>query len=173
MEEIWKDIKGYEGNYQVSNLGNVKSLSRIVETNRGRSFISKEKILKHGKAYKGRIFVILRKDGICKTFKIHKLVAIEFLNHKPCGHNIIVDHIDNNHLNNRADNLQLISQRENTSKDKKGYSSKYVGVDWNRNRKLWRSRIWINGKHIQLGHYEKEIDAYNAYQKELKKIQRC
>lgn len=168
--ENWKDVLGYEGIYQVSDLGNVKSLSRIIETNRGRSFVSKEKILKYGKAYKGRLFVVLRKNNISKTFQIHKVVAVSFLGHVPCGHKEVVDHIDNNHLNNRLDNLQLITQRKNTSKDRKGYSSKYVGVDWDKNRLLWRSRIWLNGKNILLGHYEKEIEAHEIYQKKLKNI---
>jgi len=168
--EIWKSIKGYEGIYEVSDLGNVKSLPRIITTNRNRSFVSKEKILKYSKAYAGRLQVVLRKDNISKTFPIHKLVAIAFLNHTPCGYGEIVDHIDNDYTNNKTNNLQLITQRENASKDRNGYSSKYVGVDWNKTRKLWRSRIWINGKHFQLGHYEKELEAHNAYENKLKEV---
>lgn len=169
MEEVWKEIKGFEGKYQVSNLGRIKSLPRFIEKSTG-NFISKEKILKPSKAYAGRLQVVLRKDNISKTYPIHKLVAIAFIDHTPCGYGEIVDHIDNDYTNNKADNLQLITQRENTSKDRNGYSSKYVGVDWNKTRKLWRSRIWINGKHFQLGHYEKELDAHNAYKEKLKEV---
>jgi len=117
--EIFKDIPGYEGIYQVSDLGRVKSLK-----------FNKEKILKPGVNNHGYYTVVLCK-GKRKTINVHQLVAMAFLNHEPCGYNgLIVDHKDNNPLNNRLSNLQLISQRENTSKDKKG-SSKYTGVSWN------------------------------------------
>lgn len=77
MEEIWKDIKDYEG-YQVSNLGNVRSLDRVVTNYRG-SFIKKGKpksICNLTKGYKG---VLLCKNGKQKIFKIHRLVAEAFL----------------------------------------------------------------------------------------------
>lgn len=172
QEEIWKDIPGYEGLYQVSNLGNVKSLERIVLKNGKYPFLSKGKILKNNNIGKGYLVVFLSKNGNVKMFQIHQLVAIAFLNHIPNGHKIVVDHINNIRSDNRLENLQTITNRENLSKDKKGGTSKYVGVSWNKAMKKWKSQIRINGNRKHLGYFENELDAHNAYQKELKKLKR-
>lgn len=75
--EIWKDINGYEGFYQVSNLGNVKSLSRLM-WNGFAFFKSKEKILKPNLTTSGYYSVQLLKDKVKKPFSIHRLVAKTF-----------------------------------------------------------------------------------------------
>lgn len=165
--EIWKDIKGYEGLYQVSNLGNIKSLERKAKHFRGGDLIVKEKLLKLNKDSTGYFAVGLSKNGIVKSHKVHQLVVNEFLNHKPNGHNIVVDHINNIKIDNRLENLQLISHRENSSKDKKGYSSKYVGVCWNKNLNKWMSSVQINGKIKHIGYFISEYDAHLAYQNKL------
>jgi len=72
-------------------------------------------------------------------------------------------------LNNRVDNLQLVSPRENSSKDRHG-SSKYTGVNWLKNRGKWQANIQIDGKLKYLGVFDKEINAHNAYQKALSKL---
>ena len=166
MEEIWKDIPSYEGIYQVSNLGRVKSLSR--ETKRKGLFMSKEKILKNNISSSGYLKVSLCKNSKVLNANIHTLVAMAFLRHKPDGtHKLVVDHIDNDKNNNTLDNLQIVTQRLNSSKDRKG-SSKYTGVQWNKRRKKWISQIRINGKNIFLGHFDSEKDAGNEYEKYLK-----
>jgi hypothetical protein len=166
--EIWKDIPGYEGIYQVSDMGNVKSLSREVLRNGKYPIIIKEKILKPPANSHGYLVVILCNNGLKKTMKVHTLVAMAFFNHKPNGtHKIVVDHINNNKLDNRLVNLQLISQRENSSKDKKGGTSKYVGVRSSAINK-WRAEIYINGKLKHLGYFTDEYEAHLAYQKALK-----
>jgi hypothetical protein len=104
-----------------------------------------------------------------KTKRIHKLVAMAFLGHIPAGYNLVVDHIDNNPLNNRLDNLQLISQRENTSKDKKGGTSDFIGV-FNKSSSKWASAIRINNKIINLGSFDTEQEASEYYQKALESI---
>lgn len=169
QEEIWKDVPNYEGLYQVSNLGNVKSLQRYVICNGGNRF-KKEIILKPGKDNYGYYIVSLHKKCISRTFSIHKLVAITFLNNKPDKTNkIVVDHINNIRTDNRIENLQLISHRENCSKDKKGLS-KYKGVNWNKTAKKWQSRISINNKRINLGLFTCELKASIAYNNKLKEI---
>lgn len=158
MEEIWKDIKGYNGDYQISNLGNVKSLKQ-----------TKERLLKLGSNGSGYLKVDLSKNNKCKTRTVHQLVAESFLGHSPNGMKSIVDHIDNNSLNNRVDNLQIITHRKNTSKDKAGVS-KYTGVFWDEKGNKWRALISINNKLIHLGMFHCEIEASNAYQNKLKSI---
>ena len=122
--EVWKTIKGFE-DYQISSFGNVKSFKN-----------GKEKILKSHPNEKGYYNIDLYLNNKRKTIRVHKLVAEYFLNHKGDGSMLLViDHIDNNKSNNRLDNLQVISNRENSSKTLKKIqvknSYKYVGVTWN------------------------------------------
>lgn len=103
MEEIWKDIDGYEGLYQVSNLGNVRSLNWA---NRG---YSKNLYLK--KQNRGYLHVELAKDGIRKSITVHRLVAVAFLenpNNYP-----FINHIDENKHNNCVENLEWCTPRYN------------------------------------------------------------
>jgi hypothetical protein len=157
--EIWKDIPEYEGYYQASNLGRVKSL-----------WYSKGKILKQGFC-REYLVVRLYKKGMNKTGRVNQLVAMAFLGHKPCGHKIVVDHINNIKTDNRAENLQLVSNRHNSSKDKFRYpkSSKYVGVVSLADSK-WRSHIRVNGKRIILGTFTSEEEAHRYYKNAVKAI---
>jgi len=156
--ETWKDIPDYNRQYQSSNLGRIRSLR-----------LNKIKLLSVIKDATNRYVVNTYCKKKKKQMKVSVLMAMAFLNHKPCGHKLVVDHIDNNKLNNRLYNLQVITQRQNCSKDKKG-TSKYTGVHWYKITKKWKSSIWINGKEKHLGYYKKEQEAAQAYQNELKKI---
>ena len=170
--EVWKDIPNYEGYYQVSNLGNVKSLERFIVCGKNESAKRKipETILKPSINNVGYYSLKLQKFGVKKTIEIHKLVSICFLGHIANGYKLVVDHINNNRLDNRSENLQLITQRENTSKDKKNCSSKYTGVCWHILNNRWRASITINNKPKHLGYFKNEIDAHNAYQNALKEL---
>lgn len=159
MEEIYKDIPGYENMYQVSNFGNVKSLK-----------FGKERLLKAAINSRGYYNVILSINNKRFTYLIHQLIAMSFLNHEPNGFKIVVDHIDNNKLNNRLDNLQLITTRHNSSKDKINTSSKYTGVSWHKRDNKWQTNIIINYKHIYLASFDDEKMASDMYQKALANI---
>jgi len=160
MKEIFKDIPGYEGIYHVSNFGNVKSLK-----------FEKETILKSYYNSGGYLQVSLWKNKNRNKFTIHILVALAFMNHITDGTTkLVIDHIDNNKNNNSLNNLQIISHRENISKDRKSGTSKYIGVYWDRASNKWKASIGIEGKVKHLGYFENEIDASNAYQFELKKL---
>ena len=165
MQEIWKAIPGYDG-YEVSNLGNVKSLSRPRVFGKN-TYLTKEKILKPLSNGKGYFQVELFK----KRVYIHQLVAIAFLNHKKDGHKLVVDHINDIKTDNRLENLQIVTQRENNRKTQGNYSSQYKGVNWHKATNKWRARITINNKEKYLGVFLNEYDAHVTYQKALKEIQ--
>jgi len=167
--EIWKDIKGYEEMYKVSNLGRVKSLSRIVNRKNNIKLTVKSKILKEVVSNTGYLVVNVYKNKIRKTRTIHQLVAEKFLDHTPCGYKLVVDHINNTKTDNRAVNLQIITNRQNCSRTIKG-SSVYTGVRWVNESKKWRASIVINKKKKNLGMFYDEYKAHLAYQKELLKL---
>lgn len=162
MIEEWKDIFGYEGLYQVSNLGNVKSL--------GHGHIKREKILKPSNDGRGYLKVGLHLNKVKKSRKIHQLVAVAFLNHVPCGYNLVVNHKNLVKTDNRVENLELVTSRENSNLRHVKSSSKYTGVSWIKSKNKWASQIYINGKNISLGLFKNEIDASIAYQAALSNL---
>lgn len=161
-KEIWKDIKGYEGFYMVSSLGRVKSLERIDSAGR----LRKTKILKLSIS-RGYKMVKLYINSTKKTIHVHQLVAIAFLNHVPCGHKSVINHIDINPSNNRLDNLEIITQRENANLKHIKSSSKYVGVSWHKAAKKWSAYINTGNHRTYLGLFKVELEASQAYQKAL------
>ena len=161
--EIWKDIPEFEGYYQVSNLGNIRSL------NYGKIRELKPRLVGYdGNQY---LAVNLSKDSEVKSIKVHKLVALCFLNHISKGYNgLVIDHIDSNKLNNRLDNLKLVTPRFNASKDKQGSSSKFTGVTWHKKSKKWQCQIYDNGKLNHLGLFNTEIEASETYNNYLENM---
>jgi len=157
MIEIWKDIPDYEGLYQVSNLGNVKSLPKKYNKN---GCILKPKT-KSDIYYKA---VDLNKNGR-KTFLIHHLVAKAFLNHDVKENKLLViDHINNIKTDNCLENLQIVTHRVNVNKDMKS-SSKYWGVSYYKKTNKWRCQKQIDGKLKHLGYFTTEEEARDAYNK--------
>ena len=111
MTEIWKDIVGYEGLYQVSNLGNVKRLKGY--KGRGKGYIVEEHIIQPSINSRGYQNVILCKNGKTKTFTMHRLVAIAFLyNSEKLPQ---VNNKDENKLNNCVDNLEWCDSKYNNN----------------------------------------------------------
>lgn len=112
MQEVWKDIAGYEGLYQVSNLGRVKSLDRYVAHKKYGKQFHAGKILKPKKRKKGENYltVDLTKNSTRKSIFVHRLVAINFLGEKE---GMEVNHIDEDPTNNRLDNLEWLTHNEN------------------------------------------------------------
>lgn len=168
QEEIWKDIPNYEGIYKVSSLGSIKSLERFRFGNKGAMTIVNSRTLATSINRNGYVTVCLSKNSKKKTRTIHQLVAMAFLNHKPNGHKIVVDHINNIRTDNRLENLQLITQRENTSRNKTS-KCKYTGVSLDYNNKF-KCSITINGKVKYLGRYNNGKIANAVYMYELEKL---
>ena len=158
MIEVFKDVPNYEGIYQVSNLGNVKSLKW-----------KKEIIMKQGISSR-YLAVNLRKENVSKTYRIHVLVAMAFLDFKPNKQVLTIDHKNGVRTDNRLENLQIVTQRENIQnyhKSRKGQ----IGADWHEQTKKWRSRIYINKRIVHLGLFEEEKDALKAYEIANKEIE--
>ena len=113
MKEIWKDIKDYEGLYQVSNFGRVKSMNY--------NHSGKEKILKPGTYKSGYLYVVLYKNNKQKHFSIHRLVAEAFLEIPEDIKQYIgtvylqVNHKDENKQNNNVENLEFCDIKYNSN----------------------------------------------------------
>lgn len=160
--EIWKDIPNYEGFYQVSNLGRVKSLLRFDSLGRSQGGL----ILVFELSKRGYYRIGLTKNKKQIKFSAHRLVVLSFIGEIKKG--LVVDHIDNDKLNNNLSNLQIITHRENSSKDRKGLVLS-TGVQKTKSGK-YKSAIRIKGRVIHLGVFISEIDASIIYKKALKHI---
>jgi len=111
MSEIWKPIKGYEGLYEVSNMGRVKSLARMVKHPAGGLLFKKEKILSFGRLNNFYPGVALCKNGIPKSTKVHKLVTEAFIGDIPPGFE--VNHKNGIKTDSNADNLEIVLPKKN------------------------------------------------------------
>ena len=143
--EVFRSIDCYD-NYAISSFGRVKN----VKTNR---------ILKAGLNSNGYFLVVLCKDGVKKSHKIHRLVACAFINNpdnKEC-----VDHKDNNKTNNHISNLRFATAKQNSQNRKLSSrnTSNVKGVTWKKSHKKWQARIKIDGIQIHIGYYDNLEDA--------------
>lgn len=151
MKEIWRDIKGYNGLYQISNIGRVKSLPKIHNLHNN-SYITKERILKNSINSNGYIRITLKAFGKGKRYYVHRLVLEAFMpnpSNKP-----FVNHIDCNPKNNRVDNLEWCSAQENTDHMKK------LG----RNK---RTTQWLNNLHKSQEKFYKKVKGTNIITGEI------
>lgn len=158
--EIWKEIPGFNGKYEASNLGNIRNVQR-------------NRQLKASIGIGGYLRVdLMLPDKSHRNFRIHQLVAMAFLNHVRQGFELTVDHIDFDKLNNRVENLRIISARDNSvrsSLNNPNKTSKYLGVHFCRQKKKYVARIVKDRKKLYIGAFVNEEDAHKAYQQmELK-----
>jgi hypothetical protein len=158
----WKDVKKYRGRYKISNEGNLISFKN-----------GKEKILKGSISNKGYLQYTLswKEKGLYNVYTAQQLVAMAFLNHEPCGLKLVIDHINDNPLDNRVENLQIVTNRYNSCKTQGKYTSNYKGVYWLKHTNKWRADIQIRDKKKYLGTFTDEYEAHLAYQNALKQIE--
>lgn len=125
MQEQWKDIKGYEGLYKISNMGNVLSI--------------KKNIILKTKKRRGYVAINLYKNKKLKTFNVHRLVAMAFI---PNPQNLEqVNHLDCNKDNNKVDNLAWCTANENiaykySDKARKEYFFKSLESEYSNNEEI-------------------------------------
>lgn len=125
MIEKFKPVQGYAGIYEISNLGRVKSLSRIIERKDGNTRVTEDRIILPFLTKCGYHQIVLCKDGVRKKHYIHRLVANAFIenpNKLP-----IINHKDENKLNNRVENLEWCSAYYNLRYGK--MQAKLVKID--------------------------------------------
>lgn len=132
MEEVWRDIGGYEGVYQISNLGRVKSLHRSILRKNGVKQTFSERILKIKTQKNGYKFINLKCQGKQeRTFRLHRLVAEAFIPNPldlPC-----INHKDEDKSNNTSDNLEWCTQKYNIN-----YGSHNEKVSSSQGRKVFQ-----------------------------------
>lgn len=123
---LWKDVKGYEGLYLISDEGEIMSLPRIISNGRG-IYKTKAKILKPGLRGKNGLMykcVVLSDGETAKSYSVHRLVAIAFLENEEGLPE--VNHKDENTMNNRAENLEWCTRQYNAEYSKSKPVSQYT-----------------------------------------------
>jgi hypothetical protein len=143
--EIWKEINWVDGKFAISNQGLVKNLI----TNK----------IHYGSNLRGYKSINLKNNGKIKNYLIHRIVAKAFMDNY--DDKLMINHIDFNKSNNKIDNLELVTNRENQCHSIKA-KNKFIGVSYHKIYKVWTAQIMINGKLKYLGRYQTQEDAYNA-----------
>lgn len=152
--EIWKDVVGYEGLYEVSSVGRVNNVCKSV-------------IVPSFRYSDGYLAVNLYKERNRKMRSIHSLIAEAFINNSYRDKRLVVNHINFIRDDNRLENLEVVTQRENSNQKHLPSTSKYTGVCWKKDANMWVSSISINGKPKKLGYFKDEYEAHLYYENAL------
>jgi len=148
--EIWKDIKGFEGLYQASNLGFIRNKNNKLLKDRFRG------------GYKS---AVLYKNNLAKTYSVHRLIAITFIENK--NQLDCVNHIDGNKYNNNLTNLEWVSIRENLTYRYKNRTLP-TGVSKVKKCNKFTAQIYVNKTKLYLGNFDTIEDANKVYLQAVK-----
>jgi hypothetical protein len=163
--------KGFETNIEVTKCGKVKRV-KVDWVNKVSNLgeIDFEKI-KLSKGYK-KIHIRVKKiDGFVSLgILVHQVIALTFLSHNIKGHKLVINHKDSNPLNNHINNLEIITQRENNSKERTNKSGLPVGIHLRKDIMRYQSKIYIDGESRHLGYFKTIEEASNKYQEKLKSL---
>ena len=156
-EEIWIPIIDFDNRYLISNKGRILSIERTINNNGG-LMTKKEKIL-NPHIYKGYYRISLNNNsGVRKTLLLHRIIAKHFL--FDYDENLKVNHKDGNKLNNKIENLEMTSQRENVNHYYGFLNNMNCGVYKKRDK--WIANISINNKTVYLGTFKNKDEAINC-----------
>ena len=159
-EEIWKPIEGYEGLYEVSNTGRVRSFDRYVKYSNGQIHLHKGKVLSPIKDTDGYLQVVLHCNGKCKTIKVHRLVAQAFI---PNPDNLPqINHKDEDKLNNCVENLEWCTAK---------YNINYGTRNIRRRETLIKNGSWsgLSREEYNKRYYDENKDNIKKYKKKYLK----
>jgi len=157
--EVWKEIKGYEGFYEVSNFGRIRSISRYIKQKNNSTKNIEGKILKPilNNKGKGYLMVALSKNGREKRYYIHRLVAEAFISNK--YNKKEVNHIDENPQNNKINNLEWVTHLENSNHGTRGKRISKNLKEWCKNNRVKKvMQISLNGIFIKEWESAKEVE---------------
>lgn len=138
MTEIWKSIQGYEGLYEVSNLGNVRGLDRPFRNKQGIAMMKGRVLTPFYDSKQGYYKVKLCKDGKHKNFRIHRLVALAFLEN-PFNYTD-VNHKDEDKTNNNVDNLEWCTRKYNNNYGTKPERTRKAMMGNTNGKKTWYAK---------------------------------
>tara|TARA_R110000772_G_scaffold180536_1_gene291822 strand:+ start:800 stop:1294 length:495 start_codon:yes stop_codon:yes gene_type:complete len=158
--ETFKDIPTWEGIYQVSDIGNVKSLPR--------RYSPGENILRPTVSRDGYLKVCLKANERKESFEVNRLMALAFISDSYTERDLVCDHIDRDRKNNKLSNLRLVSHRKNSTNTVR--ANRLTGAYRQGNK--WQASIGTMNKSKYIGLYATEMEAHQAYLKALELLER-
>lgn len=161
VNEEWLPAPGFEGSYEVSSLGNLRSIARMIFPESGKPYMLGGRILKLS-THQGYRYGIFRKGGKNFTARAGRLVALAFLKMPP---GMEADHIDMNRSNDHISNLRISSASQNiaNTKARKNNQCGLKGASLNKVTGRWRARIKVGYKEIHIGNFDSAEEAHAAY----------
>ncbi len=173
MENLeWHPVfyNGIETNFMATKCGKLKKIRvdwlKLKLDNLGEIDFLNKKLHPNGYQY-----VNVQIKGLDrKTLQVQTIIASVFLNYKWNGHTYVVDHINSIKTDNRVENLRVVTNRENTSKERSLKKGLPAGVSFFKRTNSFKSYITIQNKQIHLGYFKNSNDAHLAYLNRLHKI---